>query len=357
MHAEDGPSAPDGRARLRFDRAVLAGMVTTVGGKQVLFADEAQRLGLGAPEAARLQRALGLHARQVVAGDETTVDLCAASATKLLAGLGVAARQVQALILVTQTPDHAAPSSAIALQHRLGLPVTAMAFDMRLGCSGFVYGLSIAFSLVQSGLERVLLCCGDVASRLVDGHDHTIAPLMGDAGAAALITRGHSHSTFELYSDGSGQRALMVPNSGLRRVVEDAGKPALMAMDGAAVFNFTLQRVPGLINEALAFAECTADEIDYFVLHQPNKYILHNMQKRLGLSEARMPCATQSVYGNQNSASIPGTVNGFLSEAYQAKPMRSLFAGFGIGLSWGACVLQTDRIYAPPTTIGIGTEP
>lgn len=339
------------RARLRFDGPGLRGIVTTVGQKTVEFTEEAAHFGLSDKETERLQKVIGLNKRQVVDGDVTTLDLCFASAQNLLQGLGVEASSVQALILVTQTPDYSAPSSAIALQHRLGMPITSMAFDMRLGCSGFVYGLCVASSLVQSGLKRVLVCVGDVASKMVSPSDHAITPLMGDAGAAALVENVGGVSTFEMYSDGSGARALYIPNSGALKVQEDEGKPALMLMDGAAVFNFTLQRVPNLIRDAIDYAGISEDDIDYFVLHQPNRYILHNTQKRLGLSEERLPTKTQSVYGNQNSASIPGTINGFLHERYSSGKVKSVLAGFGIGLSWAACTIETDRLYCPPTRI------
>lgn len=348
--------AEAGRAELRFDKARIAGIVTTVGDRCVDFAAERERFGLSEGEADRLRRAIGLDRRQVVSGAQTTTDLCAQSARAVLAGCRVDPGAVQGLILVTQSPDHAAPSSAISLQHRLGLPITSMAFDMRLGCSGFVYGLAVAFGLVQAGLDRVLLCVGDVASRFVDAEDHAIAPIMGDAGAAILIERQDSDSWFQLYSDGSGARALMIPNSGFRHVPDDEGKPSLMHMDGAAVFNFTLQRVPGMMTDILAFAGKDMDAIDQFVLHQPNKYILTNLQKRMKIPADKISMLTQSRFGNQNSASIPGTISGFLSSHYTADKITSLFAGFGIGLSWGACVLETDAIYAPPTQIYSGEE-
>jgi 3-oxoacyl-[acyl-carrier-protein] synthase-3 len=341
------------RAQLRFQDATVTGIVTTVGAKRVLFTEEAAQLGLDEKEVARLQRSIGLNQRQVVAGGETTVDLCERSARKLLEGLGVTPSQVSGLILITQTPDYSAPASAIELQHRLGLPVTSMAFDIRLGCSGFVYGLAVAFSLVQSGLQRVLVAVGDVASRFVDNTDHTVAPIMGDAGAVAMVERRPSQSVFELYSDGSGQRALYIPNSGLKADPADAGKSPVMTMDGAAVFNFTLQRVPDLVRDIVSASGKALGDIDFFVLHQPNKYILRNIQKRLGIDEQKLPMATQSVYGNQNSASIPGTICGFLSDRYRESKVTSVLAGFGIGLSWGACVLETDRIFAPPTIVGM----
>lgn len=344
----DVAGLPEARANLSFKAARIAGIVTTVGAKRIQFADEAARLGLSEKEAARLSKAIGLNARHVVSAPHvTTSDLCVRSARHLLEGLAIAPSSVSGLIFVTQSPDYAAPSSAIGLQHRLGLPVTSMAFDMRLGCSGFVYGLSVAFSLVEAGLERVLLCVGDVASGFVPPDDHSITPIMGDAGAAILIERAPSDSFFQLYSDGSGERALYIPNSGARLVSEDMTLPSLMRMDGAQVFNFTLQRVPAMVDAILAMAEVSADDVDFFVLHQPNKYILNNIQKRLAVEDEKFPKSTQSCFGNQNSASIPGTISGFLSESYATQRVRSLFGGFGIGLSWGACVLETERIFAP----------
>ena len=337
-------------ADLRFNQAGLAGLVTAVGGRVVTFESEWERLGLSPEEGSRLQRSIGFGTRHVIARpNTTTADLCLHAAGDLLRGLDLKPADLDGLIFVTQTPDYAAPSTAIAMQHRLGMRTDTLCFDVRLGCSGFVYGLSLAYSFVQSGLSRVLLCVGDVASRMVAPDDRTITPLMGDAGAAALIERRPTESFFQLYSDGSGEKALFIPGSGMRTDEADRDMPAYMRMDGAAVFNFTLKRVPPLLIDILALSGQAADAIDYFVLHQPNKYILKNVQRRLNLDESRLPTATQSVYGNQNAASIPGTISGFLTEAYATRSLRSVLAGFGVGLSWGACAIETDRLYAPPS--------
>ncbi|MCJ2064298.1 ketoacyl-ACP synthase III [Methylobacterium sp. J-088] len=339
-------------ADLRFSRAGLAGLVTTVGARVVAFDEEAAALGLAPEEAERLKRAMGFSTRHIVADPgTTTADLCLHSARHLLRGLDLRPGDIDGLILVTQTPDYSSPSTSIGMQHRLGMRTDTLCFDMRLGCSGFVYGLSVASSLVESGLNRVLLCIGDVASRMVATGDRSITPIMGDAGAAVLIERRESESFFQLHSDGSGEKALFIPHSGLRADADDQDKPASMHMDGAQVFNFTLKRVPPLIEGILAFSNTRAEDVDFLVLHQPNKYILKNLQRRLGLDDSRLPTGTQSVYGNQNSASITGTISGFLSEAYAGGRVRSLFAGFGVGLSWGACTITTDRIFAPPVMI------
>lgn len=344
----NSPKSLNAKAQFVFNTPKITGIVTTVGSKKLVFSDEAKKFGLTEKESTRLSKAIGLDSRQVVNNSQcTTSDLCVQSAKRLIDGLDVDASTIGGLIFVSQTPDYSAPSTAISMQNRLGLPVTAMSFDMRLGCSGFVYGLSVAFSLVESGLDRILLCVGDVASRLVPMDDHSITPLMGDAGSAILIERDCSKSFFQLYSDGSGERSLFVPNSGLRHIPEDAIHTSLMRMNGAEVFNFTLERVPSMIDSILSMAEITPEEIDYFILHQPNKYILSNIQKRLGVDDAKFPKGTQSKFGNQNSASIPGTISGFLSEPFSHEKLKSVCAGFGIGLSWGACVLETDNIFAP----------
>ncbi len=180
-----------------------------------------------------------------------------------------------------------------------------LCFDMRLGCSGFVYGLSVAYSLVESGLKRILLCVGDVASRMVARDDRSITPIMGDAGAAILVERRATESVFQLHSDGSGEKALFIPHSGLRRDAEDADKPASMHMDGAQVFNFTLKRVPGLITDILAAAGLKPEDPDFYVLHQPNKYILKNLQRRLGSTTASFPRARNPSTGTRTPPRSP----------------------------------------------------
>lgn len=338
-------------ANFKFSKPEIKAIVTTVGRRAISFMESAESMGLSEKEALRLAKTLSLNTRHVVSGNQTTTDLCFESAMNILATLNLDAKSVDALIMVTQSPDYASPSSANNLQHRLGLSERCMAFDMRLGCSGFVYGLSVAYSLVESGLERVLLCVGDVASRLVKADDHSIAPIMGDAGSAILIDSGKKDSFFQLYSDGSGERALYIPNSGVRYNEFDKDLPCYIKMDGAQVFNFTLQRVPSMLSEVLTFSNFTKDDIDYFILHQPNKYILNSIQKICEIPDIKFPKDTQSIYGNQNSASIPGTISGFLSHVFERRQIRSIFAGFGIGLSWGACMIQTDKIYCPPTVL------
>jgi len=334
---------------LEFNNAAIKGIVTVAGDKKVDFMSTYDQFDLTEPKAKRLAKVMGLESRYIVSGDQTTSDLCYQAAKKVLAGTNTNPEEVGGLIFVSQSPDFSSPATAISLQHRLGISSSSVCFDMRLGCSGFVYGLAAAYGFIEAGLENVLLCVGDVASKLVDPTDHVVAPLMGDAGSAILIQKRPSRSLFNLYSDGSGYDSLIIPNSGLRNDAKFIDKAPVITMDGAAVFNFTLKRVPALIEDMMREARMEESDIDYFVLHQPNKYILENIKKKMQLSDHKVPHATQSVYGNQNSASIPGTINGFLGDSYSTNKLTSLVAGFGIGLSWGAGVISTENIYAPKT--------
>lgn len=334
---------------LEFHNASIAGIVTVAGDKKVDFLSTYDDFGLSELEAKRLAKVMGLSSRYVVSDDKTTTDLCFDAAKRVIAGTNTAIGEIGGLIFVSQSPDYSSPASAISLQHRLGLDTSSMCFDMRLGCSGFVYGLAAAYGFIEAGLDNILLCVGDVASKLVDPHDHIVAPIMGDAGSAILIQRKPSNSLFQLYSDGAGYEALIIPNSGIRNNPEFSEKASVLTMDGAAVFNFSLKRVPPLIEGLMAAAGMEKEKIDYFVLHQPNKYMLQNIKKKMNLEDDRVPHDTQGVYGNQNSASIPGTITGFLSDFYSSKSLTSLVAGFGIGLSWGAAIIETESIYAPRT--------
>mgnify|MGYP001192338995 CR=1 FL=1 len=333
-----------------FDNSKITAIASTVGPIERIFMDDYAEFGISDEDALKLHKNFGFNKRRVVDDRTTTVDLCLNSARNIISNV-IDCDKIEGVIFVTQSANHQAPSSAIFMQDKLGIPKESVAFDVNLGCSGFVYGLFLASSLIETGLDNVLLMVGDVASRLINQSDRTVAPIMGDAGSAILLQKGSSKSFFQMYSDGSGHEALIMKNSGLLRT--DLSSEPVMTMDGAAVFNFTIKEVPNSIKKMLDENNSSPETLDYFVLHQPNKYILKNIQKRLKIPSEKIPMETQSVYGNQNSASIPGTINGFLNQEFETKKLKCLFSGFGIGLSWGSCIVETDSIYCPkPFTYG-----
>lgn len=352
-------------AQLTFNNAKVSAIVTTVGDKKVTIEDEAENFGYDNKTIKRLKKRIGFNSRYVVSNEKIcTSDLCYQSAIDIFNNVNINKTDIEALLFVTQTADYKAPSTAIILQDRLGLSTDTIAYDINLGCSGFINGLFTAYAMINSGLKKVLLLTGDVASDFAYKNDKNLTPLMGDAGSAILIEKTNSSdSYFVLHSDGSGYQNLIIPDAGCRNKVNAASLIPMkdndgnlrrsidMFMNGGEIFNFTIKVVPKMFDELFEFSNVKKDEIDYFVLHQANRYILQNIAKRLELSDDKLPMKTMTVYGNQNSSSIPGTINGFLNEQFSNEKLKVIFAGFGIGLSWGACVVEIDNIYAPKIKI------
>jgi 3-oxoacyl-[acyl-carrier-protein] synthase-3 len=346
--------------KLSFENITITAIVTTVGDKIINLEDEKERFGFDDESLERIQRSIGLKSRYVASDGVCASDLCVQSAEKIFADTQIKKEDIDALLFVTQSADYKAPSTAVILQDRLGLNTNTAAFDINLGCSGFVYGLFTAYSYINAGMNKILLCVGDVNSHFSGEKDKIFTPLMGDAGSAIVIERKNApKSYFSLYSDGSGYKHLIIPAGGARNkstvetllpsLREDGGirRDEDLYMNGKEVFNFAIKTVPPLIKELLESANIENDTIDYFVLHQANPYILKTIASRLKVQKEKVPLETGKIYGNQNSASVPGTINGFLSDEFSEKKLTIAIAGFGIGLSWGGAILQTDCIYAP----------
>lgn len=350
-------------AKIEFNNIKISAVVTTVGDKKVTIEQEASNFRYDEKMVKRLKKRMGFNSRYIVSDKSIcTSDLCVNSAEKIFEEFGK--EDIEALLFVTQTPDYKAPSTAIIMQDRLGLSKDIIAYDINLGCSGLINGLFTAYSMINSGLKKVLLCVGDVASNFAYSKDKNLTPLMGDAGSAILIEKTDKEfkSNFILHSDGSGYEHLIIPSGGTRKPFNENSLKEVeyedgirrdidMYMNGGEIFNFTIKVVPKMFDELFNFSGIDKDDIDYFVLHQANKYILQNIAKRLDIDEKKLPMSTMTIYGNQNSASIAGTINGFLQDKFSNNKSKVVFAGFGIGLSWGACLLDIDNIYTPKIEI------
>lgn len=303
----------------------------------------------------RLRKVMQLEQRHIAPTGMTTLDLCEQAARTLIAETSLDPSAVDAIICVTQTPDHLQPCNANILHGRLGLGKNAAAFDVNQGCSGWVYGLYLAATLLAAGgCRSVLLLAGDTISRLVHPQDKACRPLFGDAGSATWVRSdpAFGESWFSLHSDGRGWQAIQQPGGGFRQpvgsvpdvAVEDTEGnlrgPCNLHMNGLEVFNFTLREEPAALRSLLQLAGVSADAVDYFVLHQANAFILSNLAKRLQLPLEKVPMRTAGRYGNQSSASIPGTLCHELGPILQQQRSRLVFSGFGVGLSWASALMQ-----------------
>ncbi|MGL4463302.1 MAG: 3-oxoacyl-ACP synthase III family protein [Planctomycetia bacterium] len=311
-----------------------------------------EELAAGRPEwnPAKIQQKTGIRRRPVAAPGETALDLAAAAAERLLADASDPAREtIDAVVFFTQSPDYFLPTGACLLQHRLGLSTAAAAFDVNLGCSALPYGLWLARSLVGSGAaRRVLLLFADTYSRYCDPDDMTTATLFGDGAAALLLGRDPDGALAKvgpsvLGTDGAGGKSLIVA-AGAGRAAAAAPadgpieKPRLY-MDGPEVFRFALDRVKPAVDELAATAGVDPAGFDLLLCHQANRFMLESLRMKLKVSAEKLPIDVEDL-GNLATASLPV----FLSRAARfgwIKPgTRSAAVGFGVGLSWGATLLD-----------------
>lgn len=316
-------------------------------------------------EARKLADTIGIHERRVLPPPYCASDLCLAAAEGLLEQLGWDPSTVEVLIFVSQDADYVLPATACILQKRLGLPTSAAAFDVPLGCSGYVYGLWIAARLLGgSTARRALVLCGDNPTRHLHPEDRATLPLFGDAGSATALELAPVAPPMAvvLGTDGTGARHIFVKAGGKRhslippvtppRDTPDADAQAELARDarltlnGAEVFAFTLRAVPPLLREAMEHAGVGIDAIDWFVLHQANKFMLDHLRKRMRVPPEKFIVDLHG-FGNTSSASIPLALCHSLGDSLAGGPRKTLMAGFGVGWSWGAIVTDIGPIPTP----------
>jgi 3-oxoacyl-[acyl-carrier-protein] synthase-3 len=288
----------------------------------------------------------GIARRPVAAAGERASDLAAAAARKLFDSGACRPDEVDFLLLCTQSPDQPLPTTACVLQDRLGLPTTAGALDFNLGCSGYVYGLSLADGLIRSGAaKRVLLLTAETYSKYIHPTDRSLRTIFGDGAAATLVESAPepSLSAFQFGTDGSGADTLLVCKGGARPP-EDAIKPrhrqrweSSLYMDGPSLITFTVAAVPLLIENILAAAKLADKDVDLYLFHQATRKMLDQLRERMGISEERLPMVLENC-GNTVSATIPILIHTLRSEGQLKCGMHNMLVGFGVGWSWAGCM-------------------
>lgn len=287
----------------------------------------------------------GVSSRRVAGETICSSDLCIAAAQRLLDRLGWHPRSIDAVIMVTQTPDYFLPSTACVVHHRLNLADHCAAFDVGLGCSGYPYGMWLAAMMLQGGgMRRVLVLHGETPTRFSDQSDRSVSLLFGDAGSAtALESTGLTEPIwyYALHSDGGGFNSMIVESGGFRdRFGADARKHCV-SMNGALIFNFTIKRVPALIDETLQAAMMGNDDVDYFIFHQSNQFIMKHLCVKRSLPSEKVPIILRD-FGNTGGASIPLTMTQGNLTRLKDRPLRLMLLGYGVGLSWGSALIDLD---------------
>jgi 3-oxoacyl-[acyl-carrier-protein] synthase-3 len=298
----------------------------------------------------------GIRERRIAAPDETAADLAFAAARELFASKASVQNDVDFLVFCTQTPDYFLPSSACVLHRRLGLDKSCGAVDINQGCSGFVYSVSMAKGLIESGQARnVLVLTADTYSKLIHPMDKSTRTIFGDAGAATLVSAIDSDAPYILGcihgTDGSGADKLIVPTGGFRELrsadsaVEKADASGNsrardnLYMDGADVLAFTLREVPVAVNRMLERAVRNIDEIDYFVFHQGSRLMLDMLRKKLAIPAEKFIIDLEEI-GNTVSSTIPIALARLRARIPEARHRLAMLVGFGVGYSWAGAIAK-----------------
>jgi 3-oxoacyl-[acyl-carrier-protein] synthase-3 len=302
----------------------------------------------------RVVRNIGIETRRVCSEWQYFSDLAFDATEKLLEELKWDRDEIDALIVVTQSPDYPIPSTAIIMQDRLKLKQSTIAFDINLGCSAYAFGLHVLGSMISAGgIKKGLLLVGDKSGSVLE-------PLFSDAGTATALEYDPDAAPmyFDLNSDGSGYQAIMLPVGGHREpygvqhmvpVRDEDGiyrSPAALILDGPAVLSFSTQRIPPAVRNLLEYAGCSSEQVDYFIFHQANRMINETIRKKLGLPVEKVPSTLQDL-GNTSGASLPVTMTARIRDALLEGKKKVLMSGFGIGLSWGSCIVDIDNAVFP----------
>ena len=294
---------------------------------------------------------IGIRERHIAGDNETAADMAVAAAEKLFAEYNFDRSKIDFILLCTQSPDYFLPATSCTIQESLGLSTDAGALDFNQGCSGFVYGLSLAKGLIMSGTSKnILLITSETYSKHIHPRDKSNRTIFGDAAAATLISEeGFAEIMgFSLGTDGKGARNLIVKTGGMRHrnimndlVSDDGGNPICsdnLYMNGTEILNFTLETVPLLVDKTLSANNMKQEETDLFVFHQANKYMMEFLRKKLKIDPAKFYYCMEKT-GNTVSSTIPIALKAAIDNREISPGKNVMLAGFGVGFSCGGTIL------------------
>jgi 3-oxoacyl-[acyl-carrier-protein] synthase-3 len=294
---------------------------------------------------------IGIKQRHIADKNTTALDLAVNASEKVLQHFGK--EKIDFVLLCTQSPDYFLPTSACILQDNLGLKTNCGALDFNLGCSGYIYGLSLAKGLLVAGIaQNILFVVSETYSKYIYPKDRTNRSIFGDGAAATIVDISDISriGNFDLHTDGKGYNKLIVTNGGLRSPY-DSNAPEKsygtdnfftdnhLFMDGPEIFNFTISTIPDLIEKTLIKNNYRKEEIDFYIFHQANAFMLNFLRKKIKIPVEKFYINMEET-GNTVSATIPIALKDSLLRGIIKPGDKVLIAGFGVGLSWGATIIE-----------------
>jgi len=345
--------------RFTYHNKRISGILTVLPKREIKFEEEMDNYNFSPAKSLKLKLAMGYNKRHIVEEGTNVSDLCIHGINYLLENGLLKKEDISALLLVTQSPEHFMPPTSNIIQGKLGLGTDVLCLDINQGCAGFIIGLIQAYMLLdQPAIKKVVLLNADILSRKVSKRDRNSNPLIGDAATITIVERSQEPATIQavLNMDGKGAATLQIPAGGFKlpstpetaemKEDENGNFRSLdnLVMKGDEVFNFVQTAVPPMIEELLAISGKTPEEIDYYFFHQPNKFMLHKLADKIGVSREKMPANVVENFGNSSGATIPIAVSFNLGADAMTNTYEVCFAGFGVGLTWTAITQSLGKL-------------
>jgi len=345
---------------LFFENKQITGLLTVVPRHEQTFIEDMSGFNFPEARSRKLMEVMGYDKHRLVGSSDVCVsDLVVFGLQHLFEQNLLAQDDFDALVLVTQTPDYQMPPTSNVVQGQLQLKQDLICIDINQGCAGYIIGLMQAFLLLeQRSIRKVVLVNADILSRKTSSKDRNSYPLIGDAAAISIIERdpagGAIHANIKM--DGLRHQALMIPAGGMRlphsvetAKLQDVGDGNLRAqdhlcMDGSAVFNFVQNEVPAMISALMEYAGISSEEIDWYLFHQPNRFMLQKLADKMNVPYLKMPMNIVEQYGNSSGVTIPMVMTANLREFLVKDKALVCLAGFGVGLTWGSMLLRLGNM-------------
>lgn len=343
----------------KFEQKKISGILTVLPRLESKFDDEIGNYNFPPDKSLRLKKIMGYDRHRITTADTCVSDLCVHGLEYLMESGLLHKDEIDAMIMVTQTPDYLMPPTSSIIHGRLGLKQDIFCVDINQGCAGFLLGLMEAFLLLeQPAIRKVVLLNADILSRKTSPHDRNSFPLIGDAASVTVLER--SAEAREIFAnlklDGSRSTALMIPAGGMRTpsspetaVMEDTGDGNLrcrdnLVMDGTGVFNFVQAEVPVMIESLLEFSQVSKESVDFFMFHQPNRFMLEKLADQMKVPRDKMPANIVENFGNASGVTIPTNISYNLGRSLVDNSYKICLAGFGTGLTWSSMLLDIGRL-------------
>jgi 3-oxoacyl-[acyl-carrier-protein] synthase-3 len=320
-----------------------------------LFEDEMMNYNFSEAKSLKLKAAMGFNKKRIVKNGETGSDLCIHGLNYLFVNGFLNKDEIDAIILVTQTPDYIMPPTSNIIQGELGLKEDVLCLDINQGCAGYIVGLIQGFMLLeQPEIKKVVILNADVLSPKVSKRDRNSNPLIGDAASITILESSESQTniTCAIKMNGKGAFALQIPAGGAKlpysdqtaEMHEDANgnfrSKNHLVMKGDEVFNFVQTEVPPLIEDVIEIAKVKKEDIDYFMFHQPNRFMLQKLADKIGVSREKLPSNIVENFGNSSGVTIPLAITFNIGDEIEKKQHKLCLSGFGVGLSWAAMIID-----------------